>query len=128
MSAVCLTSYTVSVLALVGSSVIVSQLPALVTGLVTTSPVPTPLPFVTPPTFLTDNDTTLIVMNFSMTDVCNDWFESFNEIENNSGLDVNSFYVSRRKEWLEQKNWLTSITRLVHVAAADRAPGYVLLY
>lgn len=145
MSAVCLTSYTASVLAMVGSTVIINQIPGIASTIATSaltsaSPLlmPTPLPFASPETCLTTNETVLEeIPNLDWS--LQQWNEQsidshfFLQEENDTLTDLKSFNSKRKVEWSEQKDWLTTITQLVQLASTNTHPGMtmsgnVLLY
>lgn len=138
MSAVCLTSYTASVLAMVGSSLVVNQLPGVASSLVVStltpvSPVtvPVPLPFATTPETCLSSNETLLEEISTLDWTLNQWHEKdFNnhtsELESNSLSGLKSFHLKRKGEWLEQKDWLTTITQLVQVASTNSHSGIAM--
>lgn len=133
MSAVCLTSYTASVLAMVGSSLVVNQMPAVASSLVASTLTPAspvivsvPLPFATPEACINTNETLLEEIT-SLDWTLHQWSEDDSDkqstkIENNSWADLNYFHMKRKGEWIEQKDWITTIAHFVQVASTKTHP------
>ncbi|KAG8262794.1 protein CNPPD1 [Homalodisca vitripennis] len=137
VSAVCLTSYTASVLAMVGSTIVVNQLPGVTTSLMTSTLAPvcvtlSPLP-PCPTTCLTNrtlpNDFPELPVSWHQW-AYNSWDE---EDANNQSTeeeptltDPNRSYRLHSDDPLKQKDWLKTISDLVRIASTRTYPTMIM--
>uniref|UniRef100_A0A1B6KXB5 Protein CNPPD1 n=1 Tax=Graphocephala atropunctata TaxID=36148 RepID=A0A1B6KXB5_9HEMI len=130
VSAVCLTSYTASVLAMVGSTIVVNQLPALTTSLLTSTLAPAcvTMPRLDPPL------PTSCFTNWTLPELP-DWaYNSWDgEDANNQSsdeepelTDLGRSYHLQNDDFFEQKDWLKTISDLVRIASTRTNPMMIM--